>query len=477
MRLEFLGRGKYGSTYRCIRQSDQKLFAAKVVHLPRDSEKARLKAKGEATSLGLCKHFGVVSMEEVLMTEKILILILEFCDHGDLKTVIIKRAEVSSITQTHRGFKEVEMALIIIQLALALRHIHDDRRLLHRDIKSANIFLMSNGLVKLGDFGFARTIADSPPSRNSSRMTFCGTPAYLAPEVWIKYCRFYNQKADIWSLGVVAYELVALKMPFPSEGLQQLKEEVLSGNVPVLPVSPECNAFLKSILTIDATLRPTAVQLFGPGTFLLKHSPNFLVWVEGLQLPQPLKEYIAYDLMKVVEKATNGNVPPELLAVASKFSGVPPATLPPIPAPVPGAPTVGDDLVVDGNLVLGTLGIYHKNEYPQVHVVLDGLNKLYYFPVSEYPSRAALPALIRDPKFQPRFILPVEDMDIATELSPEVAREAQNVFAIYTSIDASYWFQANSEAGRRAWIERINEVIEKRDEADYMNQGMTSALA
>jgi len=93
------------------------------------------------------------------------------------------------------------------QICLAIKHCHD-RKILHRDLKAQNIFLTENDIVKLGDFGIAKVLKNTV----EHAVTIVGTPYYLSPEI-IQNTP-YSFKSDIWSLGVLLYEMCALKPPF-----------------------------------------------------------------------------------------------------------------------------------------------------------------------------------------------------------------------------------------------------------------------
>ena len=88
-----------------------------------------------------------------------------------------------------------------------MKHCHD-KKILHRDLKSQNIFCTSNGFLKLGDFGIARVLSNTRSKAKSKK----GTPYYLPPEMI--HGKNYGLKSDIWSLGVLLYEMAALEYPF-----------------------------------------------------------------------------------------------------------------------------------------------------------------------------------------------------------------------------------------------------------------------
>ena len=97
-------------------------------------------------------------------------------------------------------FTEDEILNWFIQIAISLEYIHG-RKVIHRDIKTSNIFLTGNGTVKLGDFGISRVLENT----NEAAMTVVGTPYYMSPEVCES--KPYTFKSDVWALGCVLYEL------------------------------------------------------------------------------------------------------------------------------------------------------------------------------------------------------------------------------------------------------------------------------
>jgi len=124
-----------------------------------------------------------------------------------------------------------------LQTALALKHIHE-LHILHRDIKSQNIFVTSNGFVKIGDFGISRVLEHTYDQAN----TVVGTPYYMryqyilnirSPEVCEN--KPYTYKSDVWALGCVLYELCNLTHAFKSNNLLGLVNRIVKEQVSAIP--------------------------------------------------------------------------------------------------------------------------------------------------------------------------------------------------------------------------------------------------
>ena len=133
-----------------------------------------------------------------------------------------------------------------------MKHVHD-RKILHRDIKCQNVFLTKQGIIKLGDFGIARVLRHT----NEVSRSMVGTPYYLSPE--IIEGRPYSFKSDVWSLGVMLYELCALKPPFEGMNMHFLAMHIVRGKFQQIPIhfSRELRELVNHMLTIDVNKRPT----------------------------------------------------------------------------------------------------------------------------------------------------------------------------------------------------------------------------
>uniref|UniRef100_A0A672JA59 non-specific serine/threonine protein kinase n=1 Tax=Salarias fasciatus TaxID=181472 RepID=A0A672JA59_SALFA len=170
---------------------------------------------------------------------------MEFCDGGDLMEKI----------NLQRGvlFTEEQVVSWFLQVCLGLKHIHD-RKVLHRDIKSQNIFLTDGGMkAKLGDFGIARMLNNTMELAR----TCVGTPYYLSPEICEN--RPYNNKTDIWSLGCVLYELCSLRHPFEGSSLRQLVSKICRGRYDPVPsrYSYDLRLLLTQLFKVNPRDRPS----------------------------------------------------------------------------------------------------------------------------------------------------------------------------------------------------------------------------
>ena len=154
-------------------------------------------------------------------------------------------------------FSEDDILNYFTQIWLAIKHIHD-RKIIHRDLKAQNIFLEKNGTIKLGDFGIAKVLDQTA----AQAATQVGTPYYISPEI-IKG-KQYSFETDIWSLGVLLYEMWALDVPIKAKNLHELYMKISNWKrVPSIPsrYSQALQDLVDEILVADPKKRPTINQI------------------------------------------------------------------------------------------------------------------------------------------------------------------------------------------------------------------------
>ena len=171
---------------------------------------------------------------------------MDYADGGDLQKKI-KEAKENGMSY----LTEDQILNWFTQICLAMKHCHD-RKILHRDLKSGNIFLTSNGIVKLGDFGIAKVLSNTV----EKAVTIVGTPYYLSPEIINN--KPYSFKSDLWSLGVLLYEMCALKPPFNGANIHMLAMQIVRGQFQSLPThySYELRGLVNKMLNQDPNKRP-----------------------------------------------------------------------------------------------------------------------------------------------------------------------------------------------------------------------------
>ncbi|XP_007495450.2 serine/threonine-protein kinase Nek3 isoform X3 [Monodelphis domestica] len=207
--LKVIGEGSFGRALLVQQESSNQKYAMKEIRLPKSLSDVKNSRK-EAILLAKMRHPNIVAFKESFEADGHLYIVMEYCDEGDLMQRIKN--------QKGKLFPEDMILHWFTQMCLGVNHIHK-KRVLHRDIKSKNVFLTQNGNIKLGDFGSARLL--SKPMAYAC--TYVGTPYYVPPEIWENMP--YNNKSDIWSLGCILYELCTLKHPIVKEYGEQIIEE------------------------------------------------------------------------------------------------------------------------------------------------------------------------------------------------------------------------------------------------------------
>jgi len=226
------------------------LRVVKQIDLDKMPRTAMTDALTEVDVLRRFSHPHIIEYLAAFLEGTVLHIVMEFADGGDLAGAIRRRKD------EHILFSESVAMSVFAQCLLALQHIHQ-MHVLHRDIKSQNIFVMKAGAVKLGDFGIAKVFEHTASRAN----TTIGTPGFLAPEVCEK--EDYGNKADVWSVGVVLYELLALEQPFQACNIAALVIKIVTADPPPLPADygEEVRDVVRCALQKQAENRPNAHEL------------------------------------------------------------------------------------------------------------------------------------------------------------------------------------------------------------------------
>jgi len=248
--LSKIGEGSYSTVLKVQRIEDGNIYALKRVKFYKLSEKEKENALNEIRILASVKNKNVISYKEAFFDEKdsSLGIVMEYADNGDLFQLITERKK------TKNYFTEQEVWKVFIQLLNGLKALHDFK-ILHRDIKSANVFLFKGGICKLGDLNVSKV------ARKGLGYTQTGTPYYASPEVWEE--KPYDSKSDVWSLGCVMYEMITLRPPFQAKSMEELYKKVMRGNYPRIPskYSEDLSDAIKLMIQVEAGARPSCEEL------------------------------------------------------------------------------------------------------------------------------------------------------------------------------------------------------------------------
>ena len=248
--LEKLGDGAYSVVYKVRRKEDSKIYALKKVNLANLSQKEKENSLNEVRILASVKSTFVIAYKEAFIDEsdQSLCIVMEYADKGDLYQKIIQFKKMGCLID------EVDIWRIFIQMTKGLKALHD-LKILHRDLKSANIFLFSDGSAKIGDLNVSKV------AYKGLGYTQTGTPYYASPEVWRD--EPYDMKSDIWSLGCVTYEMLALHPPFRAENMEKLYNKVIQCQYGKISerYSDDIKEIIKLLLKVKTKDRPTCAQI------------------------------------------------------------------------------------------------------------------------------------------------------------------------------------------------------------------------
>ena len=281
-----LGKGAFGEVYLTSRKGDdKKKYATKKIDREEVEKGEGIKyLKNEIIILQYLRHPNIVRFEEVKKTKKHYYIVMEYCNGGELSKALEKYIE-----KYGKPFSEEIVQHLMRQIIDAFKFMHE-RKIIHRDVKLDNILLnyeteedkknlnLMKAQVKIIDFGFSCKI-----DKSGLQFTALGSPINMDPIILKKLNSSskkerqlgYNQKADIWSLGTICYEMLIGKSAFDADDMEDLVNKIENGsyNVPT-NLSHEVVSFLNGMLQYEGNNRLTADQL-SRHAFLTKNVKDF----------------------------------------------------------------------------------------------------------------------------------------------------------------------------------------------------------
>ncbi|XP_021939343.1 serine/threonine-protein kinase Nek8-like isoform X2 [Zootermopsis nevadensis] len=256
-KIRTVGKGAFGTAVLYHKVADGTLIVIKEVNMIDLTASERQMALNEVQVLSSLDHPNIISYFGSFERDGVLMIKMEYADGGTLAQMLSRRA---------RRLDEREIIMLFRQIVAAIRYMHD-HNILHRDLKTANVFLNKDNTIKVGDFGISKIM-----TTRAQAQTVLGTPYYISPEM----CegKQYDQKSDIWALGCILYEMACLQKTFEGSNLPALVNKIMKGHFQPVPggYSPGFRQLIHDLLQRDPAFRPTAAEILDSRLLLLLDS-------------------------------------------------------------------------------------------------------------------------------------------------------------------------------------------------------------
>ncbi|XP_012693939.2 serine/threonine-protein kinase Nek4 isoform X1 [Clupea harengus] len=247
--VRVVGKGSYGEVNLVKHKTDRKQYVTKKLNLKTSSKRERKSAEQEAQLLSQIRHPNIVTYRESWEGDDCqLYIVMGYCEGGDLYHRLKQ--------QKGELLPERQVVEWFVQIAMALQYLHE-KHILHRDLKTQNIFLTKTNIIKVGDLGIAKVLEN----QNDMASTLIGTPYYMSPELFSN--KPYNHKSDVWALGCCVYEMSTLKHAFNAKDMNSLAYRIVEGKLPQMPskYNPQLGELIKGMLCKRPEDRPDVKQI------------------------------------------------------------------------------------------------------------------------------------------------------------------------------------------------------------------------
>ena len=285
--IKLIGKGTFGEVYLTSNINNSEIYATKRIEINKDQNKTTSKyLLNEIKIMQALNHPNLIKLHNLYRTNNHFYFIMDYCNGGSLSSILDAYK-----LRFGKPFSQEIIQHFMIQIVDGLKYIHS-KNIIHRDIKLDNILLNFDNIedknnlnllsakIKIIDFGLATIL-----SKNGMAKTYAGTPLNMDPNILKKYDKAggyeklqgYNQKADIWSLGTICFEMLTGEVLFKGENIKDLVEQEDQGDysIPInFEISKEIISFLKSMLQYNGENRLSAEEL-SKHEFLVKDVKNF----------------------------------------------------------------------------------------------------------------------------------------------------------------------------------------------------------
>lgn len=293
-----LGSGTYAIVKEAIHVSTGRYFACKVINKRLMEGREHMVRNEIAVLKRVSKgHQNIVTLHDYFETAHNLYLVFDLCTGGELFDRICAKG----------NYYEADAAELVRTIFRSVKYIHDSG-IVHRDLKPENLLFRTQAEeadIMIADFGLSRIMEEEKLNKLTE---ICGTPGYMAPEIFKK--TGHGKPVDVWAMGVITYFLLAGYTPFDRDSQQQEMEAIIAGDYKFEPheywqnVSETAKAFVRTCLTVDPALRPTAAEALAH-KWLADAEPHFVANTDGG--PADLLPHVkkAFDAKQLWRKATS----------------------------------------------------------------------------------------------------------------------------------------------------------------------------
>ena len=268
-------KGAFSNIYIGYNKHSKKKVAIKEIIIQKNNSKKYIKREIEIHKK--LKHYNVVLLLDIIYKSDRIYIIMEYCNNGSLSSFMNKRR-----------MNEIYVQNFIYQLTEGLKYLRD-LRISHRDLKPHNLLICNKTTLKISDFGLAKEYSEIDIDENL-KQTYCGSPMYMSPEI-LNY-NAYDTKSDLWSIGIIIYEMLTGKLPYKVKNLNQLMKLSKSPiKIPTelkIKISPECLDLLIKLLDVNKRTRISWEDYFSHPWL----QSNHIVDYENNLLMKPLEPHI-----------------------------------------------------------------------------------------------------------------------------------------------------------------------------------------